>query len=208
MAGETALTGEQVPERVADVTFERLSWPRRTARLSIRPCEPADLPAVYAVRSLPEVADWMPSHPSSYEDFVLRQGASKAMESCLVMALDDPGGTVIGDLYLHVEDGWTQSEVAEQGKDAQAEIGWCLSPDHQGKGYVTEATAELVRICFEGLGVRRLIANAFADNAASLRVMERLGMVCEARFRKESLHRDRGWVDGTTYALLKEDWRG
>jgi RimJ/RimL family protein N-acetyltransferase len=187
------------------VTLEQLSWAKRTARLSIRPCEAADLPAVYAVRSVPEVAEWMPSHPSSYEDFVLRQGASKAMERCLVMELD---GAVIGDLYLHVENGWTQVEVADQGKNSQAEIGWCLSPDHQGNGYVAEATAELVRICFEDLGLRRLTANAFADNAASLRVMERLGMVCEARFRRESLHRTRGWVDGVTYALLRDDWTG
>jgi RimJ/RimL family protein N-acetyltransferase len=37
--------------------------------------------------------------------------------------------------------------------------------------------------------------------------MERLGMVCEARFRAESLHRDRGWVDSVTYALLRDDWK-
>lgn len=183
--------------------FQRLSWPKQTARLSIRPCQAADLPAVYAVRSRPEVAEWMPSNPSSYEDFVLRQGASHAMERCLVMELD---GTVIGDLYLHVEDGWAQAEVKDAGRDAQAEIGWCLSPDHQGKGYVTEATTELVRICFEELGLRRLTALAFADNAASLRVMERLGMVCEARYRKDSLHRTHGWLDGVSYALLREEW--
>jgi RimJ/RimL family protein N-acetyltransferase len=187
------------------VTFDRLSWPRRTARLTIRPCTTADLAAVYAVRSVPEVAEWMPSRPVDYEDFLLRQGASGAMERCLVMELD---GAVIGDLYLHVEDAWTQAEVSEQGKRVQAEIGWCLSPDHQGRGYVTEAMTELVRICFEDLGVRRLTANAFAGNAASLRVMERLGMVCEARNRADSLHRDLGWVDGVTYALLRDDWKG
>jgi RimJ/RimL family protein N-acetyltransferase len=188
---------------VSRVTFERLSWPRRTARLAIRPCEPPDLPAVYAVRSLPDVAEWMPSLPASYEEFVLRQGASKAMDTCLVMELD---GAVIGDLYLHVEDAWAQAEVSAAARNAQAEIGWCLSPAHQGHGYVTEATAELVRICFEDLDVRRLTAQAFADNAPSLRVMERLGMTCEARFRSESLHRDHGWVDGVVYALLKDDW--
>ena len=187
------------------MTFERLSWPKRTERLTIRPCSPADLPAVYAVRSLPEVAEWMPSHPSSYEDFVLRQGASKAMERCLVMELD---GGVIGDLYLHVEDAWAQAEVSTRATNAQAEIGWCLSPAHQGHGYVTEATTELVRICFEDLGVRRVTAQAFADNAPSLRVMERLGMTCEAHHRSESLHRDLGWVDGVVYALLREDWHG
>jgi RimJ/RimL family protein N-acetyltransferase len=188
-----------------EVTFDRISWPRHTRRLTFRPATGADLPAVYTVRSRPEVAEWMPSYPRSYEDFVLRQGASHAMERCLVMEV---GGAVIGDLYLHVEDAWAQAEVSEQGKGAQAEIGWCLSPDHQGQGYVTEATAELVRICFEDLGVRRLTAQAFADNAASLRVMERLGMRLEAHHRADSLHREHGWVDGVTYALLREDWKG
>jgi RimJ/RimL family protein N-acetyltransferase len=188
-----------------EVTFDHLPWPHRTARLTIRPCTTADLAAVYAVRSVPEVAEWMPSRPVDYEDFLLRQGASHAMERCLVMQLD---GTVIGDLYLHVEDAWAQAEVSERGKRAQAEIGWCLSPDHQGHGYVTEAMTEVVRICFEDLGVRRLTAQAFAGNTASLRVMQRLGMVCEAHNRADSLHRDRGWVDGVTYALLRDEWKG
>jgi RimJ/RimL family protein N-acetyltransferase len=185
------------------VTFDRISWPRRTERLSIRPAETADLPAVFAIRSLAEVAEWMPNRPTSYEDWLLGMGRT-GVERMLVMELD---GRVIGDLYVHVEDGWAQAEVKEQGKGAQAEIGWCLSPDHQGHGYAGEATAELVRICFEDLGVRRLVANAFADNGPSLRVMERLGMVCEGRFRSESLHRDRGWIDGITYALLRDDWK-
>jgi RimJ/RimL family protein N-acetyltransferase len=187
------------------VSFDHLSWPRRTDRLTIRPAVTADLPAVFAVRSRREVAEWMPDRPTSYDDWLLRLGRSGAVERMLVMELD---GLVIGDLYLHVEDAWTQSEVSEQGKRAQAEIGWCLSPDHQGHGYVTEAMTELVRICFEDLGVRRLTANAFADNAPSLRVMDRLGMVCETRSRADSLHRDLGWVDGVTYALLREDWKG
>lgn len=187
------------------MTFDRLSWPRRTERLALRPAETADLPAVFAIRSRKDVAEWMPNHPTSYDDWLLRLGGTAAVERMLVIEL---GGAVIGDLYLHVEDGWAQAEVKEAGMRAQAEIGWCLSPDHQGQGYVTEATTELVRLCFEDLGVRRLVANAFADNLSSVKVMERLGMVCEGRFRSDSLHRDHGWVDGTTYALLREDWQG
>lgn len=186
------------------VTFDRISWPRHTDRLSLRPATTSDLPAVFAVRRQPEVAEWMPDRPASYDDWLQRLGRSGAVDRMLVMELD---GAVIGDLYLHVEDAWTQVEVRDAGKDAQAEIGWCLSPEHQGHGYVTEAMTELVRICFEDLGVRRLTANAFADNTPSLRVMDRLGMVCEARSRADSLHRDRGWVDGVTYALLADDWR-
>ncbi|HEY3530362.1 MAG TPA: GNAT family protein [Nocardioides sp.] len=186
------------------MSFDRISWPRTTDRLTLRPAETTDLPAVFAVRSRPEVAEWMPDHPTSYDDWLLRLGRSGAVERMLVMEAE---GTVIGDLYLHVQDAWTQAEVKESGAQAQAEIGWSLAPEHQGKGYVTEAATELVRICFEDLGVRRLTAQAFADNGPSLRVMERLGMTCEARFRSESLHRDHGWVDGVVYALLRDEWQ-
>ena len=66
---------------------------------------------------------------------------------------------------------------------------------------------ELLRLCFDVLGVRRVVALAFADNAPSLRVMERVGMRRESLMVKESLHRELGWVDGVSYALLADEWR-
>lgn len=189
---------------MSNATFDRISWPRRTARLVLRPGTPSDLAAVFSIRSRADVAEWMPNRPSSYDEWLIALGRSGAIDRLLVMELD---GEVIGDVYLHVQDGWAQSEVADAATGSQAEIGWCLSPEHQGHGYVTEAVTELVRLCFEDLGLRRLTAEAFADNTPSLRVMERLGMVCEARHRAESLHRDHGWVDSVTYALLADDWR-
>jgi len=186
------------------VTFDRISWPRHTARLTLRPATTTDLPAVFAIRSQPQVAEWMPDHPTSYDDWLIKLGRIGVVERMLVMEVD---GTLIGDLYLFVNDGWAQAEVREGGLKSQAEVGWCLSPDHQGHGYVTEAMTELVRLCFEDLGLRRLTAEAFADNLPSVRVMERLGMTLEARHRAESLHRDLGWLDGVVYALLADDWR-
>jgi len=185
------------------VTFERLTWPARTARLTFRPAEVTDLPAVFAYRSREDVGQWMPGRPSSYDDWLLLM-SSEAMGRTLVLEVD---GSVIGDLYLHVENGWAQYEVREEGENSQAEIGWALHPDHQGQGYVTEAVTELLRICFEDLGLRRVTAVAFADNTPSLRVMDKLGMRREALFRRESLHRDLGWVDSVVYALLLDEWR-
>lgn len=185
--------------------FGRTTWPKRTERLSIRPATPEDLRAVFEIRSLESVGQWMPSRPDSYEDFVLRQGQHQALPRTLVIELDD---VVIGDLYLHVTDPWAQSEVADQVKDQQqAEIGWVLDPDRQGRGYATEAMTELVRVCFEDLGVRRLTAAAFNDNTPSLAVMERLGMRRETHGIADSLHRDLGWVDSATFALLADEWR-
>ncbi len=71
----------------------------------------------------------------------------------------------------------------------------------------TEAVAALLRICFEDLRQRRVVAHCFADNDASWRLMERLGMRREMHTRAESLHRSRGWLDGMSYGLLAEEWR-
>jgi RimJ/RimL family protein N-acetyltransferase len=147
----------------------------------------------------------MPDRPDSYEGFVMRLGKNDGLSRTLVMELD---GAVIGDLYLHVTDPWAQAEVQDQVKDQQqAEIGWCLDPAQQGHGYATEAMHEIVRLCFEDLGVRRLTAAAFNDNAASLAVMERLGMRRETHGILDSLHRERGWTDSATFALLVDEWR-
>jgi RimJ/RimL family protein N-acetyltransferase len=121
----------------------------------------------------------------------------------LVVELD---GVVIGDLMLAPEDAWAQSEIAEQAKGTQAEIGWCLDPAHGGQGYATEAVRELIRIAFEDLGLRRLVALCFADNEPSWRLMERVGMRREQYAVKDSLHRSGAWLDGMTYALLAEEW--
>jgi RimJ/RimL family protein N-acetyltransferase len=145
----------------------------------------------------------MPDLPTSYDAWVLAQGQRQAIGRMLVVLLDD---VVIGHLYLHVEDAWSQVEVKEQATRTQAEVGWAFDPAHQGKGYATEAVHEALRICFEDLGVRRVVALAFADNAPSLRVMEKVGMRREALMVKESLHRELGWLDGVSYGLLAEEW--
>jgi catechol 2,3-dioxygenase-like lactoylglutathione lyase family enzyme len=116
-------------------------------------------------------------------------------------------GRVVGDLMLSVEDAWSQGEVADRAAGVQAELGWVLDPEHGGSGYATEAVEELVRVCFEELGLRRVFASCFADNVPSWRVMERLGMRRELHAVQESLHRTRGWLDGYTYALLADEWR-
>jgi RimJ/RimL family protein N-acetyltransferase len=184
-------------------TVPEIGWPIRTERLILRMATPEDLRAVYEIRSRPEVGQWMPDLPTSYDAWVLAQGQRGGVERMVVVLRGD---TVIGHLYLHVEDAWSQSEVRDQATRTQAEVGWAFDPAHQGEGYATEAVRELLRICFEDLGVRRVVALAFADNAPSLRVMEKVGMRRESLMVRESLHRQLGWVDGVSYALLADEW--
>jgi RimJ/RimL family protein N-acetyltransferase len=56
------------------------------------------------------------------------------------------------------------------------EIGWRLGRSGWGKGYATEAARAIVEFAFEVVGADVLYAVADPDNAASIKVMERLGM--------------------------------
>jgi len=180
-----------------------LSWPRRTERLTLRPVTTDDFKPLWQIRRQESVGQWMTSASADWDKFLDLMSDAERMAKTLVIERE---GVVIGDLMIAPEDAWAQAEVADQAKGVQAEIGWCLDPAAGGRGYATEAVREVIRICFEELGLRRLIANCFADNEPSWRLMERVGMRRETYTVKESLHRSRGWLDGTSYALLAEEW--
>ena len=181
-----------------------LSWPKTTARLTIRPATAADVEPTWRFRRLPEVSEWITAAPPDLQRYTARFLHDPRLEKTLVVERD---GEIVGDLMLAVEDAWAQSEVEEQAKGVQAELGWAFDPRHGGRGYATEAVTELIRLSFEELGLRRVLGNCFADNVASWRLMERIGMRRETHTVKESLHRSGRWLDGLTYALLAEEWR-
>lgn len=56
---------------------------------------------------------------------------------------------------------------------------WAISPRHQRKGIATEAAQGMVRYALETMLVRRVVATTTYTNAASIRVMEKLGMRIE-----------------------------
>ena len=184
--------------------LDEISWPRRTQRLSIRPAAASDSDTTWPIRKDPEVSRWITSAPQTLEDYRAYFQKPERLEKTLVVEHD---GVVIGDLMLAIEDAWSQTEVAEQARGVQAELGWCIGTGYQGHGYAREAIEELIRICFEDLSLRRVVANCFADNVASWRLMERLGMRRELYTVRESLHRSGEWLDGMGYALLAEEWR-
>ena len=60
-------------------------------------------------------------------------------------------------------------------KDKSIELGYVIDPVHHGKGYMTHALTMAINELFEK-GFETVIAGAFAENAASIRVMEKCGM--------------------------------
>src|SRR5690606_40449 len=142
--------------------------------LTIRRARPEDAAAIWAYRRLEPVARFMTALPGPLEDFRTTFTEPDRLGRALVVELVD--GTLVGDLMVRVDDAWAQTEVAAQAAGTQAEIGRALDPAHQGHGYATEAVRELLRLCFDDLGLRRVVALCFAANEPSWRLMERVGM--------------------------------
>ncbi len=68
-----------------------------------------------------------------------------------------------------------------------AEVGYVISPYHQGKGYATEALKRLIAFGFDDLGLSRISAVCMKGNTASLRVMEKCGLKREGLLRSAVL---------------------
>jgi RimJ/RimL family protein N-acetyltransferase len=181
-------------------SLDVVAWPVRTERLALRRMAEGDLPKIYAYRSQPQVAEWIGGTTSDIESLTERFGDGATV---VIVELD---GELIGDLMVTQRDPYAQREVAELAVGTEAELGWTFDPAHHGRGQAAEAIDALIGICFEDLGLRRIVAACFTGNEPSWRLMERLGMRREAHHVADSLHRDHGWLDEYVYALLADEW--
>jgi [ribosomal protein S5]-alanine N-acetyltransferase len=87
-----------------------------------------------------------------------------------------------------------------------AEIGYWLSERHWGQGIVTEALMLVTEHAFSTFNVLRLFALPFADNAASIRVLEKAGYVREGILRCSSVKYGQR-RDQMLYSRINPDWR-
>lgn len=87
------------------------------------------------------------------------------------------------------------------------EIGYGISPAHQGKGIATAAVRLVVEMCFQRSPLRKLLAYVHDQNVASCRVLRKLGFV------QEGLLREHYVINGVPenellFGLLKHEWKG
>lgn len=56
------------------------------------------------------------------------------------------------------------------------DVGYAFLPQHRGRGYALEAAAAVKEYGFEVVGLRRIVAITTPQNAASIRVLEKIGL--------------------------------
>jgi [ribosomal protein S5]-alanine N-acetyltransferase len=133
---------------------------------------------------------WGPNTPEQTRAFLAAAVAAPPSWRPFAIELD---GRVVGSAQLSLDGPHV------------AEIGFTIHPDLWGRGLATLAGRELLRIAFRELGVHRVFATCDPRNAASGRVLAKLGLAYEGRMREALLIRD-GWRDSDLYAILESEY--
>ncbi len=179
-------------------------YPIGTERLRLRPFSRGDVDAVYSYRSREDVARYLFDPPLTHAECAEAVRLRTAQVSFsgegdkIVLAAERrEDGRLIGEVSL----------IWRSVTDQQGEVGYIFHPDVHGHGYATEATRALLAFGFEVMGLHRIYARCDIDNDASARVMYRLGMREEARFRQH--HQVKGrWAGEIICAMLDDEWFG
>jgi RimJ/RimL family protein N-acetyltransferase len=86
----------------------------------------------------------------------------------------------------------------------KAEVGYWLGADYQRKGYMVEALGAVVHHAFGNMEMGRLFAQTSPRNAASIKMLQKVGFREEGVLRRSTL-RGKEWDDSVVMALLSTD---
>jgi RimJ/RimL family protein N-acetyltransferase len=170
----------------------------KTENFVIRALERKDLEVFSQYRSLEIVAKYQDWASFTYQDAVelLESmndsifGAEGSWYQLAILSLKSD--ELVGDLYIHFID------------QDQIEIGFTISPQHQGKSVATEAVSSLLGYVFGDLNKHRVVATTDVENTASYRLLEKLGFRREGHFIQNIFFKG-AWGDEYKYALLRSE---
>ena len=175
----------------------------RTERLLLRPFASTDFDAMLVMHSDTDVVRYLYWEPRTADDvreilerksgFTSLGGPGDNLAFAVVL---ESTGELVGDCGLQ----WHDNDYR------QGEVGFIVHPDHQGRGYATEAARAVLRVAFEEVRLHRVVGRTEARNTASARVLERLGMRREAHLIENEYVKGE-WQSELVYALLDREWR-
>ena len=172
----------------------------QTERLVLRPFEESDAAAVQRLAGARQIADTTLNIAHPYEDgmaeaWIATHAGQFAEGSNVIFAIvERESDTLAGAIGLK-----TESAIQK------AELGYWIGVPYWSRGYATEASEALLAYGFEQLGLNRIAAQHFTRNAASGRVMQKIGMTYEGTLRQGT----RKWgkfEDLDVYSILREEW--
>jgi RimJ/RimL family protein N-acetyltransferase len=178
----------------ADPDFSQLA----TERLLLRRSRPGDAETIAEYRSNPDVhryQGWDRTDPESVRRSIEEMAGRAPGEPggwVQFSVVDRRSGELLGDVGLSPADG--EPDVIR--------VGYTIAPAYQGKGFATEAMRTLAMYALDVLEADVVRAYASAENIASTRVAEKIGMKLIERFSGRD--GDEVW-HGVRYELRRDD---
>ena len=173
-----------------------------TARLRLRPISLSDAPAIFEYAKIPKVSQytlWEPHNTIAdteafIKDYVFLRYRNQEPEA-LGIARKENEKLIIGTVGCF----WVNRSSNSM------ELAYALAEPHWGKGIAAEASKAVINYVFSDFPAIRIQARCKAENTASRRVMEKIGMQFEGTQRSSLHHRSRYW-DMHYFSVLKTDW--
>ena len=170
-----------------------------TERLLLRPARHSDLPYLHHMRSDPGVAWHMgiriPRDETVSYDYLhaMMEGVTDGdwIYWAVATKTDD---CFIGSLVL-----WNYRRIHHD-----AEIGYCLAPNHQHQGYMYEAMQAVMRYSFLRLKLRQLVVHTGTANEASLKLLKRCSFTLASYLLQENLRGEQTAM--ARYTLSRSAW--
>jgi RimJ/RimL family protein N-acetyltransferase len=160
-----------------------------------------DVDAITAACQDPEIPRWT-TVPSPYtrehgEGFVAQvaDGWAGGTEAVWALFADD---VLVGMVGLH--------HITDHVAGGHAELGYWMTADARGRGYLVEAATAVIDWAFTERGLARLTWRAVVGNVPSARAARALGFRYEG-IQRQALTSERGRDDGWSAGLLPTDDR-
>ena len=145
---------------------------------------------------------WEATNPDAPQSFDF-----KAQIRGLLRSMDDQTGMpMVIEMDGHVVGQLNVANIL-YGSVSSAVIGYWVSPEVAGRGVTPTAVALATDYLFNTVGLHRVEIAIRPENAASLRVVEKLGFRYEG-LKRGYIHINGGWRDHLIFALLADEVRG
>jgi ribosomal-protein-alanine N-acetyltransferase len=159
-------TSSKAPPTVMQEVFR----PIQTTRLTLTALKEIHSDSLFALRSNQQVLRYVDKEAdksvNDTQEFIAKIENGIAAKKCYYWGIFDRGGeNLIGTICI-----WMFNASR-----TEAEIGFELLPDHQGKGFMNEAALGVIKFGFSSLQLQTIKAYTRMNNQPAIRLLKKLG---------------------------------
>lgn len=172
----------------------------KTNRLILRRMNLSDADQIFALRSNPEIMQFIPRP--------LIKTKEEALDFISAMDVTIDTNTVINWAITTKEDDKLIGMIGfyrMKPENHRAEVGYILSAEFHGQGIITEALERIIQFGFEEMKLNSIEAVIDPENFGSEKVLLKNNFIKEGHFKEHTFFEGK-FLDSVFYSLLKKNY--